>query len=94
MYIYIFGSICRGEIDMYSDTDLLLISNGLHLDFIDKYSIYSPKRIRELWEEGNPFAWHLHTESRLVFSPNGINFLENLGTPNKYSNVNLDLEVV
>ena len=29
MYIYAFGSICRGEIDFYSDVDLIAISDDL-----------------------------------------------------------------
>jgi hypothetical protein len=40
--------------------------------------------LRELWEEGNPFAWHLHLESRLIFSTEGDDFLSSLGRPSDY----------
>lgn len=48
------------------------------------YSIYSYKRIRELWKEGNPFAWHLRLESRLLFSFDGNDYLKALGSPSPY----------
>jgi len=89
--IYIFGSIVRGEIDQYSDTDLLIITDET-LNFIDleKYSLYTPKRIAEMYSEGNPFAWHLHYESKLVYSDE-IDFLRELKIPNVYSNCSNDL---
>ncbi|WDF65468.1 nucleotidyltransferase domain-containing protein [Flavobacterium sp. KACC 22763] len=89
--IYIFGSIVRGEIDQYSDTDLLLITDDT-LNFIDleKYSLYTPTRIEEMYREGNPFAWHLHYESKLVYS-DGVDFLKELKIPNSYKNCSLDL---
>jgi len=89
--IYIFGSIVRGEIDEYSDTDLLLITDE-RLNFInlEKYSLYTPKRIEEMYLEGNPFAWHLHYESKLVYSDE-YDFLKELKIPNVYSNCSKDL---
>lgn len=95
MYIYAFGSICRGEIDKLSDLDLLLIkdeSNDMEQFDFEKFSIYSEERIKDLWKEGNPFAWHLHLESKLIFSNNGSDFLKELGNPNKYLNAKNDLE--
>ncbi|MDH0657260.1 hypothetical protein [Acinetobacter johnsonii] len=89
MYIYAFGSICRGEIDFYSDVDLIAISDDLvQLKNLDpnKFSIYSEKRIKEYWEIGNPFAWHLYKESKLIFSSTEHNFLKSLGKPSKYLN--------
>ncbi|MCC8381047.1 nucleotidyltransferase domain-containing protein [Xenorhabdus sp. PB30.3] len=85
MHIYAFGSVCRGDIDLGSDIDMLVITNG-QLNNINPsdYSIYSYERINELWEQGNPFAWHLHLESKLVFSQDGYNYLEDLDSPNKY----------
>ena len=89
--IYIFGSVIRGEIDQYSDIDLLLISDE-PIENIDpnKYSIYSPERIKELYAEGNPFAWHLYYESKLVFS-SSQDFLLELGKPKLYANCKSDL---
>jgi len=85
MHIYAFGSICRGEISEGSDVDLLAIVDSHDSRFDPSvYSIYSYKRVQELWEEGNPFAWHLAMESRLLFGPN--DFLKDLGSPNPYRN--------
>lgn len=90
--IYIFGSIVRGEIDQYSDIDLLLISDESTKNVDpNKYSIYSPERVKELYDEGNPFAWHLFYESRLVYSSENEDFLNKLGKPFKYSNCMSDL---
>lgn len=86
-HLYAFGSICRGEIDQGSDIDLLACVAQPRPE-IDpkKFSIYSYERIRELWDEGNPFAWHLHYESQLLFSSDGTNFLCDLGGPSPYVN--------
>ncbi len=90
-HIYIFGSVVRGEIDQYSDIDLLLISDESIVNIDpNKYSIYSPERIKELYAEGNPFAWHLYYESKLVFSSEQ-DFLVSLGKPSHYSNCKSDL---
>lgn len=89
--VYIFGSLVRGEIDQYSDVDLLIVSDE-SMQNIDpnKYSIYTPKRIKQLYAEGNPFAWHLYYESKLVFS-SGQDFLLSLGRPANYTNCKSDL---
>lgn len=94
MYLYIFGSFCRGEIDKYSDIDLLVIKEkdeNIDSFDLDKYSIYNRKRIEELWTEGNPFAWHLFLEAKLIFSTDRSNLLIEMGKPNKYSNLIEDL---
>lgn len=89
--IYVFGSVVRGEVDQYSDIDLLLISDE-SLQNIDpnKYSIYSPERIKELYSEGNPFAWHLYYESKLIYSEQ-YDFLLSLDKPSYYTNCKSDL---
>jgi len=90
-HIYIFGSVVRGDIDKYSDIDLLLITNESVQNInSNKYSIYSPERIRELYLEGNPFAWHLYYESKLVYT-SGHDFLLGLGQPSDYTNCKSDL---
>jgi len=93
MHIYAFGSVCRGEIDYGSDVDLLAIVDE-HDDVFDPnlFSIYSYKRIKELWSEGNPFAWHLAKEARLLYSLNCDNFIESLGNPNRYDRTKADCE--
>lgn len=89
--IYIFGSVVRGELDQYSDVDLLLITDNIEQNIDpNKYSIYSPARIKELYEEGNPFAWHLFYESKLIFSSDQ-DFLLTLSKPSDYTNCKNDL---
>ena len=91
MHFYAFGSICRGEIDHGSDIDLLAcISKPIPEIDPKKFSIYTYERIRQLWKEGNPFAWHLHIESRLLFSCDTSDFINDLGAPNAYENSLVD----
>jgi Nucleotidyltransferase domain len=93
MHIYAFGSICRGEIRQNSDVDLLVIGGGDSSQYdADVYSIYSYEKIEDLWREGNPFAWHLSLESRLLFSSNQEDFLQSLGTPAPYRYCGRDCE--
>ncbi len=91
MHIYAFGSICRGDISVDSDVDLLALVKGRdsRLD-PGKFSIYSYIRIRDLWESGNAFAWHLSLEGRLIYAADGSDFLKSLGAPSKYSGVIVD----
>lgn len=85
MHIYAFGSICRGEVDASSDIDMLAIVNDYDSRFNPSdYSVYSYKRIHDLWSQGNPFAWHLFLESKLVYSQNDIDFLQSIGEPRSY----------
>jgi predicted nucleotidyltransferase len=96
MYIYLFGSLCRGEIDEFSDVDLLAIIGAneninTQLD-TQKFSIYKEKRMMELWKEGNPFAWHLFQESKLIHSDNNEDIRRTSGKPNSYTNLESDLK--
>lgn len=93
MHIYAFGSVCRGEIDLGSDIDLLACvdTRSPEID-TEKFSIYQYKRLEEIWREGNPFAWHLHRESKLLFSKDGSDFLRNLGVPAPYSTASSDCD--
>jgi len=93
MHIYAFGSVCRGDISPKSDIDLLAITDGHDSRFDpDIYSIYSYKRIKELWQEGNPFAWHLALESKLLYSSDQNDYLKTLGNPASYRNCVRDCE--
>ena len=93
MHIYAFGSICRGEVDASSDIDMLAIVNGHDTRFNPRdYSIYSYARIRDLWEQGNAFAWHLFLESRLIHSPDNIDYLRSIGEPSIYKSGLADCE--
>lgn len=93
MHIYAFGSICRGEVDRGSDVDLLACVDGPapQID-LEKYSLYRYERLHALWREGNPFAWHLHLESKLLFSFDGSDFLGGLGEPACYTAGDVDCE--
>jgi hypothetical protein len=85
VHIYAFGSICRGEICFGSDVDLLAVVSGSSPELKPEvFSIYSYKRLAELWKEGNPFAWHLALESRLLFSSDGSDAIKSMGQPARY----------
>jgi hypothetical protein len=76
-----------------SDIDLLAIVEGHDPRFSQNdYSIYSYRRIREIWEEGNPFAWHLSLESKLLHSSDQSDFLQSLGKPSSYKKCYQDCE--
>ena len=91
MHIYAFGSICRGDLSVDSDIDLLALVQGVDMRINpNKFSIYSYTRIRELWLLGNAFAWHLSLESKLVYGADNTDFLRTLGQPSKYTNVTKD----
>lgn len=86
MHIYAFGSVCRGEMDSNSDIDLLAAVDGYDNRFdLSVYSIYSYNRLAELWQEGNPFAWHLASESKIIYSADGSDFIKQLGEPAEYN---------
>jgi hypothetical protein len=85
MHIYAFGSVCRGDVDRLSDIDLLAVVDGPDDRFDPAtYSVYSYGRLEEIWNEGNPFAWHLAVESRIVHSSDGTDFIADLGDPGPY----------
>lgn len=92
-HFYAFGSICRGEIDKSSDVDLLACFTGANQEIdIEKFSVYRHERLQQLWTEGNPFAWHLHLESKLLFSSDGVDFIKSLGVPSAYKAGVIDFE--
>jgi hypothetical protein len=91
MHIYAFGSLCRGEVDHRSDIDLLAVVDGSDERFDrSAFSVYSYERLKKLWEDGNPFAWHLATESRIIYSSNGADFIKSIGKPSEYRNCKAD----
>ena len=95
MHVYAFGSICRGEIDYGSDIDLLaIVDRFAEAEELDptKFSIYRYSRMEQLWDEGNPFAWHLATEAKLLFSSAGDDFLNALGKPHSYAQAARDCQ--
>ena len=93
MHIYVYGSVCRGDIVPTSDVDLLAIVDGEdpRLDPA-VFSVYRYSQLTQLWLDGNPFAWHLALESRLVLAEDGIDFIRELGHPVSYRNWRTDSE--
>ncbi|PWB28693.1 nucleotidyltransferase [Stenotrophomonas sp. SPM] len=91
MHIYAFGSVCRGEVDDDSDIDMLAVidENDRNVSEMN-FSIYSQDKLKAIWREGNPFAWHLRLESAMVFSSDGTDIIESLGEPSKYSRARAD----
>ncbi|MEM5367922.1 hypothetical protein V4C53_18020 [Paraburkholderia azotifigens] len=93
VHYYAFGSICRGEVDRRSDIDLLACVSNERVDLDpQKFSIYSHDRLAEMWQMGNPFAWHIHLESRLLYASDGQDFVADLGVPNPYGDRRVDCE--
>ena len=91
-YIYAFGSICRGEIDKFSDVDLLMIVDDLsHAKELHNFSYYQEDTLKRLWKEGNPFAWHLYSESKLIYSYDNIDFIQSLNKPALYKDAKKDI---
>lgn len=85
MHLYAFGSICRGEVDLGSDVDILACVENDNLSISkEKFSIYKYSRVEELWAEGNPFSWHLHLESKMIYSSDNKDFIVGLGVPAPY----------
>ena len=61
---------------------MLAIVNGYDSRFnLSDYSVYSYERIHDLWEQGNPFAWHLFLESKLVYSQDNVDYLQSISEP-------------
>lgn len=93
MHIYAYGSVCRGEVVPTSDIDLLALvdDENLNLDQV-VFSVYRYTQLRQLWSEGNPFAWHLALESRLIFAEDGVDVIRELGEPVRYGHWRTDSE--
>lgn len=84
-HFYAFGSICRGDVDSNSDIDILACVSEENSSLSkEKFSIYTYEKIKKLWSEGNPFAWHLYLESKLIYSSTDSDFIRDLGVPAQY----------
>ena len=88
MHIYAFGSVCRGDVTRESDVDLLALVDGADSQFDpEKFSIYTYHSITKLWRTGNPFAWHLALESKLLYASDGKDHIYELGRPQPYRSI-------
>ncbi|WP_127078873.1 nucleotidyltransferase domain-containing protein [Rhodomicrobium lacus] len=93
LHVYAFGSICRGEILPGSDVDLLAVTTGSANQLSRAmFSIYSHAKIARIWADGNPFAWHLHLEAKLIYGSDDRDFFFTLGSPATYNNTHKDCE--
>jgi predicted nucleotidyltransferase len=95
---YIFGSVGRGQQDGLSDLDILAVVKNGRGRVADNVVIatvpdefkslkasiawYGGDRLREMFKNGELFAWHLHRETIPMFDPEG--FLAKLGKPSEY----------
>ncbi len=105
--VRLFGSMARADADTNSDLDILAVLNSSLKDFdlnslrceVEKlfnrrvsFSLYSRRRLSELFTEGHLFAWHLYLES-LPITVEGFNdWVEDLGTPAGYGAATKDVE--
>ncbi len=99
---YLFGSYARGDSNQNSDIDLLIISEKedkeLESSIVKKYfphvinsltfSYYSENKIKNLFKNGDLFAWHLYKESILL---SGEDVIKNQGTPSEYKLMKRDI---
>jgi hypothetical protein len=102
--VYVFGSVGRGQQDSLSDLDLLaIVKNGsgkvpessivsrvpdAFRDLKPSISWYGGDRLREMFRNGELFAWHLHRETFPLYDPTG--FLAGLGSPAPYQDAVAD----
>jgi hypothetical protein len=91
--IFIFGSAVRGEVSRTSDVDVLVIptSTPVPSAYPSNWSVYQRETIASYFQEGRLFAWHLHLESRCVYSAGPLNWLQSLGRPSPYIRAREDL---
>jgi hypothetical protein len=83
---YIFGSVCRGEPDPGSDIDVLAICDQpkASQELPASWSVYSPRRLRQLFKRGTLFAWHLYLEAVPIWPRGKTGFLKRFGPPGTY----------
>lgn len=92
MWVYLFGSLVRGEMDAHSDVDMLCIYEDSDYESIPAYmQKYTVEELAEIFKEGDLFAYHLHTESQLIYTSDGIDIIRGIGTPELYANWKDDL---
>lgn len=87
MELYAFGSVTAGDVDPFSDTDVLAIvetqaeANQCPIH----WSIYRRARIRHLFDRGTLFSWHIHLDAVLLWPRDQAGFLATLGRPAPYT---------
>ncbi|WP_175701427.1 nucleotidyltransferase domain-containing protein [Burkholderia ambifaria] len=104
--IRLFGSHARGDDGAASDLDVLYVVDTSRVgdrsqadtrisDLLQgnksDISLYSERRLREMFETGHLFAWHLYIESKPVWSDGAGSFVESLGRPARYVGARKDI---
>lgn len=89
--VCLFGSVARGDFDTYSDIDLLIVINDCceeelilikeqiasELDMPYHWlSVYRRSSLKDLFNYGSYFLWHVKTEGKVLYSRSG--FLERI----------------
>jgi hypothetical protein len=103
--VYLFGSAARGEVDERSDLDLLAVvadrAGKVVQSEVERHvpkilgslepsiSWYGFNRLREMFRNGELFAWHLYRETTPLFEARAV--LASLGTPAPYLNAAEDV---
>jgi hypothetical protein len=103
--VYVFGSAGRGQQDHLSDLDLLAVvrtgGGKVPEESVVSYvppnlkslkvsiSWYGDSRLREMFRNGELFAWHLAAETIALFDP--CSFLTRLGKPAEYRDCVVDV---
>lgn len=103
--VFVFGSVGRAQHDNLSDLDVLAVvedgkgkvSHLVVANYVPKnlkglklsISWYGKNRLKEMFENGELFAWHLYRETIPLFDPE--HFLNSLGAPSSYSEAVTDV---
>jgi len=91
--LYAFGSLVRGDVTASSDVDILVVP----FDTAEPgryplgWSVYTRPTILEYFRGGRLFAWHLHLESRCLYSSQVKPWLSTLGEPAPYRTAREDV---
>lgn len=86
MWLYVFGSAVRGEIDPHSDVDVLAVvkEKSVAGQLPQTYLIYSREELFASFGRGDLFAHHLALESRLIYSSDASDLIQEIGRPAPY----------
>lgn len=102
--VSLFGSVARGDYDDNSDADVLVIVSDETGKTSDEliYSIipdigslkptvswYGESRMRQMFQDGHLFAWHLFRETRHIYGD--IDLKSKFGEPTPYQSVAEDV---
>lgn len=93
--VYIFGSFVRGDNNLHSDIDILIISNSKEDEIEENiknlffknnkeklsFSYYSLETLKKYFDTGDLFSWHLSSESKLL---GGEDVIRKFGQPSNY----------